>query len=303
MSTAYSRKEISERLGPKAPLLMLDGATLEPEDSRAHGFKFLSANEFVFAGHFPGRPILPGVLQVAAMTQLSALLARVLHGEQRYFLKALSRVKFRRPILPGMKMEVSATFEATTAEGFHAFKADCSVDGTVCSSGTLTLAPYGQAASMTTDKDGAPATDNLCGAEALMRVLPHRPPFLLVDGIYAMGQDKEHACGFKNLTAGDALLDDDADIYPPYLMVESAAQLCCANVLAMPENAGKLGLFMSIDKAEFSCPVPLAGRLDMDAACQTSGKAGAAQVDFRHGGRHVGCVELKYVLTDPENER
>ena len=169
------------------------------------------------------------------------------------------------------------------------------------SSATLTLAPYGRAGWKEPPKPqllvlSAP----LCEAGEIMRVIPHRPPFLLVDGIYCLGGDTEHCCGFKHLTAGDALLNDDADIYPPYLMVESAAQMCCANVLAAPEHAGKLGLFMSIDRAHFDQPVPLGNRLDMSADCQTSGKAGAAQVAFLCNGRQVGGVELKFVLTDPD---
>ncbi len=306
MPTVYSRKEIAKRLGLKAPLLMLDSAQLLLAEGDtlncAHGVKYLSANEPVFAGHFPGRPILPGVLQVAAMAQASALLARALRGEQRFFLKALGRVKFRRPVMPGARMDVSTAIAETTPEGFAVFKASCAVDGAPVSGGTLVLAPYGQAADAPapTADEAAPPADSLCGPEQILRVLPHRPPFLLVDGIYGMGREKERACGFKNLTAGDALLDDEADIYPPYLMVESAAQLCCANVLAQPENRGRLGLFMSIDKASFDSPVPLRGRLDMRAACQTSGRAGAAQVSFLHEGRAVGSADLKYILTDPE---
>ena len=302
MSIVYSRKEIAERLEQRAPLLMLDGAEVDAGGAEtapsAYAVKYVSANEPIFAGHFPAKPILPGVMQVAAMAQLCALLARALYGEQRYFLKELCRVKFRHPITPGAKMEVKATHEGITPEGFSTYKAECTVYGAVFSSATLTLAPYARAGwKEPPERQLLLLPAPLCNVEEIMEVLPHRPPFLLVDGIYCLGHDKERVIGFKHLTAGDALLGDDADIYPPYLMVESAAQMCCANVLAMKENAGKIGLFMSIDKAHFDRPVPLGNCLDMSAECQSSGKAGAAQVTFLCCGCPVGHADLKYVLT------
>jgi len=67
--------------------------------------KLVSANEPFFVGHFPGRPIMPGVLIVEALAQAGALLAAPLSGfdpaRQGIFFMAIDKVKFRKPVVPG----------------------------------------------------------------------------------------------------------------------------------------------------------------------------------------------------------
>lgn len=67
--------------------------------------KLVSANEPFFAGHFPGRPIMPGVLIIEALAQAGALLAAPLVGfdpaRQGIFFMAIDKVKFRKPVVPG----------------------------------------------------------------------------------------------------------------------------------------------------------------------------------------------------------
>jgi 3-hydroxyacyl-[acyl-carrier-protein] dehydratase len=86
------------------PFLLVDRVDdLGPDKIVAR--KLVSANEPFFAGHFPGRPIMPGVLIIEALAQAGALLAAPLVGfdpaRQGIFFMAIDKVKFRKPVVPG----------------------------------------------------------------------------------------------------------------------------------------------------------------------------------------------------------
>jgi len=85
------------------PFLMVDRVVSIEGDSKCTGIKQLSINEHFFQGHFPGHPIMPGVLQLEAMAQVgSILLLRKpgYAGKIGYFMSA-DGVKFRKPVVPG----------------------------------------------------------------------------------------------------------------------------------------------------------------------------------------------------------
>ncbi len=101
-----------ERVIPhRFPFLMVDRVVELTEDGIV-ALKNVSANEPYFAGHFPGHPIMPGVLQVEAMAQAGAVMAlNVLAdpGEKPLvFFMGIDKVKFRRPVVPGdvLRLEV-----------------------------------------------------------------------------------------------------------------------------------------------------------------------------------------------------
>jgi 3-hydroxyacyl-[acyl-carrier-protein] dehydratase len=104
-----------ERVLPhRFPFLLID-RVIELSDDKVVALKNVSANEPYFAGHFPGRPIMPGVLQVEAMAQAGAVLALNLLADpgQRplvYFM-GIDKVKFRKPVVPGdqLRLEVEPT--------------------------------------------------------------------------------------------------------------------------------------------------------------------------------------------------
>jgi beta-hydroxyacyl-ACP dehydratase FabZ len=104
-----------ERVIPhRFPFLLLD-RVIELSEEKVVALKNVSANEPYFAGHFPGHPIMPGVLQVEAMAQAGAVLALNIladPGEKPLvFFMGIDKVKFRKPVVPGdqLRLEVEPT--------------------------------------------------------------------------------------------------------------------------------------------------------------------------------------------------
>ena len=97
-------EEIKKIIPHRDPFLLIDGAEIiEPEKS-ARGFKKLTGNEDFFRGHFPGEPVMPGVLIIESMAQLGAVLALNIEkykGKKIYF-TSIDNVKFRKKLSPAI---------------------------------------------------------------------------------------------------------------------------------------------------------------------------------------------------------
>jgi beta-hydroxyacyl-ACP dehydratase FabZ len=99
--------EIMKYLPHRYPMLLVDRVLEIAEDGKKiTGLKNVSANEQFFQGHFPGAPVMPGVLIVEAMAQCSALLGlREMSDEERakkiFLFGGIDKARFRRPVIPG----------------------------------------------------------------------------------------------------------------------------------------------------------------------------------------------------------
>lgn len=94
--------EIQNTLPHRYPFLLIDRIVeLEPS-VKAVGLKNVTINEPFFQGHFPGNPIMPGVLIIEAMAQVAGILAfrSGVKGDAVYFM-SIERAKFRKPVIPG----------------------------------------------------------------------------------------------------------------------------------------------------------------------------------------------------------
>jgi len=95
--------EIMDFLPHRYPFLMVDRVD-DIEDNRIIGIKNVTINEPFFQGHFPGRPIMPGVLIVEGMAQCGGILAFKNvpnYKEKLVYFASLDNVKFRKPVFPG----------------------------------------------------------------------------------------------------------------------------------------------------------------------------------------------------------
>ena len=96
------------------PMLLVDRVAELVPDERIRAIKAVSFNEDFFQGHFPGRPIMPGVLQIEALAQAAGILAveslgLAGSGKLVYFM-AIEEAKFRSPVEPGVLLELEAGF-------------------------------------------------------------------------------------------------------------------------------------------------------------------------------------------------
>lgn len=100
---------IQNMIPHRYPFLMVDRIVEMEPNVRAVGIKNVTVNEPFFQGHFPGNPIMPGVLIVEAMAQLAGVLAfsSGMQGSSVYFM-SIEKAKFRKPVVPGdqIKLEI-----------------------------------------------------------------------------------------------------------------------------------------------------------------------------------------------------
>lgn len=132
-------QNILEILPHRYPFLMVDGVTEVGED-RILAYKNVSFNEPHFRGHFPGLPVMPGVLVVESMAQAGAILAHQTGGfdPQRqvvYFL-TIDKAKFRAQVKPGDRLELEVT-PMRRGSSVWRLRGEARVDGKVVASAEL----------------------------------------------------------------------------------------------------------------------------------------------------------------------
>lgn len=128
-------QEILQHLPHRYPFLMIDRVTAFTAGESLTGYKNVTYNEPFFAGHFPERPVMPGVLILEAMAQATGLLAfrtveRGAKRESLYFLVGIDKARFKRPVEPGDQLILSAKL-LRARRGIWVFDCQSSVAGKV----------------------------------------------------------------------------------------------------------------------------------------------------------------------------
>ncbi|MDP1916688.1 MAG: 3-hydroxyacyl-ACP dehydratase FabZ [Myxococcales bacterium] len=104
--------DIQKLLPHRYPFLLVDRVTEYEPDKKLVGFKNVTFNEQFFNGHFPGQPVMPGVLILEALAQSCALLAYKSSGldpkENLVYLMSIDGAKFRKPVVPGDRLVLTA---------------------------------------------------------------------------------------------------------------------------------------------------------------------------------------------------
>jgi beta-hydroxyacyl-ACP dehydratase FabZ len=117
--------EIMKLLPHRYPMLFVDRVVeIDPDGKRIVGLKNVSANEQFFQGHFPGNPVMPGVLIVEAMAQCAALLGlrEMPDRDKKLFLfGGVDKARFRRPVVPGdqLRLECVVLHRRATSVKIH----------------------------------------------------------------------------------------------------------------------------------------------------------------------------------------
>lgn len=125
--------KILKKLPHRYPMLLVDRVLEFEPHVRIKAIKNVTINEPFFGGHFPVRPVMPGVLMLEALAQTAALLSFESMGQEPgddtvvYFV-GIDGARFKRPVEPGDQLVLEATIERVRG-GIHKYKARASVDG------------------------------------------------------------------------------------------------------------------------------------------------------------------------------
>ncbi|MCL2547276.1 MAG: beta-hydroxyacyl-ACP dehydratase [Oscillospiraceae bacterium] len=130
------RNDIEKILPHRAPMLLID--ELEREGDVAIGRYTVKGDEFFLQGHFPGNPVVPGVILCEMMAQASCLLIEEKGSFTPYF-TGINKVKFRGKVLSGDTIEFKGQLTAKKGP-FYFIKSSGSVSGKVCVNGELSFA-------------------------------------------------------------------------------------------------------------------------------------------------------------------
>jgi len=139
-STTLEIDKILQILPHRWPFVMIDRVTSITPHESIRGHKCVTMGEPWFQGHYPSRPMMPGVLIVESLAQLGGILAYASEPfdaatSLMYFL-GIDKAKFRRPVIPGDKLdlEVTAMYHRTNV---WKLRGEASVEGTLCASAEL----------------------------------------------------------------------------------------------------------------------------------------------------------------------
>jgi len=126
---------VMERIPHRFPFIMVDRIVKVVPYESAHGIKCVSMGEPFFQGHFPEKPVMPGVLIVESMAQTAGVmvvssLGPEAEGKLVYFM-SVEEAKFRRPVEPGDRLDIHVTKKQNRGQVWR-FRGEAFVDGKLC---------------------------------------------------------------------------------------------------------------------------------------------------------------------------
>ena len=144
MESKYDIQGIMQLLAHRYPFLMIDRVIEVIPGDKIIALKNVTINEPFFEGHFPQRPVMPGVLMIEAMAQAAALLSfdamdASPDKNTLYYLAAVDAVRFKRPVEPGDQLILEAELVRMKA-GIYKYKGRALVDGELAAEAEFTCA-------------------------------------------------------------------------------------------------------------------------------------------------------------------
>jgi 3-hydroxyacyl-[acyl-carrier-protein] dehydratase len=127
---------VMQMIPHRYPMLMIDRVVDVNLGESAVGVKNVTINEPFFAGHFPSRPVMPGVMMIEAMAQTAAVLVVATLGQEAegklvYFM-TVDEARFRKPVMPGDTLHIHVT-KVRSRGNVWKFKGEAKVGDTLCS--------------------------------------------------------------------------------------------------------------------------------------------------------------------------
>ena len=289
-------------VGPE--YLMLDRVKVIDENHLA-GWRNLTIGDHCFQGHFPGRPILPGVLQVEAIAQLAeiAVRERLDPGSALdIYVKSIRNVKFRRPNTPGDRMLIEVSVNEV-ADGEAKLRGTVKNSGGLACQADMVMAVRERVLSIPEPPPFGPfdkKDDDSRDVSSVMDVIPHRYPFLYVD--YVSKLEETRVTAVKNLGHCEPPIRTYSDGYMVLsnsIQSEIIAQSGALLLLGHEANKNKLALFMGIESAEFKAPVFPGDQLVMILELPNlTRRFGKGTGTLAVGGRVVTELSMAFALVD-----
>jgi len=146
---------IMHQLPHRYPFLLVDRVLECVPGERILALKNVTYNEPFFPGHFPHRPVMPGVILIEALAQASGILAFKTAGvvpdhDTRFYFVAIDKARFRKPVEPGDQVVLKATL-VRAFKGIWKFQCAAEVDGAVVASAEIMVAPETKVPARTED--------------------------------------------------------------------------------------------------------------------------------------------------------
>lgn len=128
-------KEITDLLPHRYPFLLVDRVTELEDKKHIVGYKNVTINEPFFNGHFPQHPVMPGVLILEALAQLSGLMGLASMDKKRvkntlYYFAGVDKARFKKPVIPGDRLDMEAHY-INDKRGIWRFECTARVDGVI----------------------------------------------------------------------------------------------------------------------------------------------------------------------------